>query len=216
MHGSTDDHTAILSLRDPLAVVSHEVNATFGDCRRDRIFELHETKQQGVMFFAWPSDVQVHVIERVDGANLLARGESRPTFHPHLDDATHIVVGGHEPLRIDKGAAARTASSNTEMDVGEWPDPQGLIEGAELRRRRWVRHDPVSDHPDRRAFEGPNIDAGVKPFGAFAAPELADGARDLVGSIHGINRPQKRLPGECLRVELRVDSRRRWGPRLES
>src|SRR4051795_1376517 len=160
------------------------------DRRRNVILELHEAERERVQLLAWPPDVQVNVIERIDGANCLAGGEARSALDPHGGQrAVRIVYGRESGIR--KGLA-RFQSSDADVNIRESADAKRLGQCAVSIHGVHRGHDTITDRRDEGAFISTNVDPRMKPFGPFHAARLADRASDLERPFHRCDRPEQR------------------------
>lgn len=186
-------------------VLTKQPYSTTRDRGRYRVLELYEAEPQRVVLLPWPSHVQVNVVESVDGANRLARGEPGAALHPDAHHVSHVIVRGHEARGIEDLVAALAADS--QVHVRDRADADRFVQSAELTGRNRVGHDAAANGAHRCTFLAMYIHAGVKPFGAVAATSFAERSRELEWSLDRIDRPQQRLPRERLGVEPGLESR---------
>ena len=199
----------MLAPRERLAELVVQPNAAARDRRRHGVLELRQPEQQRVVFFARPSDVQVHVVERVYGADRFARGEARAALHADADEHSG---SSYEPAkRAWSSSDAALPPADAQVHVGDRADAQRLAQRPEFRGGQRRRDDAVADREHRRPLVGVNVDAGVKALAALAAARLAERAGDLVRPFHRLDRPQQRPQRRTVSIEARRDARRAGG-----
>ena len=207
MHTGAHDQAAFHTLLQQPAGFVVQAHAAARDRRRHGVFELHEPERQRVALFSRPSDVEMHVVERVHRANHVGCREPGAAFDAHADDGAAVVAGGDEPGIVER--AAVPVAADAQVHVRDRADAHRFVQRAEVGDRYRRGDEAVANGPDRRSLIGVNVDARVKPLAALAAARLAHRAGDFMRTIHRIDRPQQRLPPERVGVESRIEARRR-------
>ncbi len=174
-------------------------------------------KRSGIVLLARPPHVQVHVVERVHGADDLARAEERAPLRAHPDHHPVVVEHRSEALQISDGRGpvgpARRAGrlpSHADVDVGQVADADPFVQGVEAEGGERTRDDAVTDGADQRALRLADVEAGVEALLPGLAARLAERARDLVRPVERRDGPEQWGTRERLGVEgRRPDGRAR-------
>src|SRR5207247_5332779 len=86
LHASRHHDAATITARQQPAVLVVQSHTTLRDRRRYRVFELHEPESEWIVFLAGPADVQMHVVEGIDGRDDVAGGESSAALQSHQNE----------------------------------------------------------------------------------------------------------------------------------
>src|SRR5207237_3339595 len=124
--------------------------------RRHMILEVHEPERKRVQLLARPADVQMDMIEAIDGANYLAGCKARTALHPHADECAVGVVHRREPS-IGEGLAG-FRSSDADVNVCDWSNADRLGQRPESADRHRARDHTVPDRRNESAFVGAHGD----------------------------------------------------------
>ncbi len=88
---------------------------------------LDESKEQRVVLFSGPADVQVHVIERVDRPQRVPDVEAGATLHANVDDAAGFVRSGGKARIVEH--ASLPVAAGTQVNIGERSHADRFVDG---------------------------------------------------------------------------------------
>src|SRR5688500_13364050 len=148
--------------------------------------ELHQSELQRIVVVAGPADIQVNVVESVNGADHFSSSEAGSALHA---DAIHLalrVVTRHELGWVND--LITTTSASAHVDVGNRADSQPFAQRTKIAVRQRARDRPVTNSEDRRSVVDTDVDARVKALGTVAA-RFANGARNFMWPLERIDRP---------------------------